>query len=225
MSMQYAPQIEAEIKLLTAQIEKDEQLCSLYPPRWLAIQLLEGDLTLLDHSKPRSSVMETLHTSQARLIETFGPDLDITLPDQRFQFIQSILSHSLEREEDQTTFSDKLDHIFANRYLGLPIFLFIMYLVFNIVQNVSTPYLDWIDALFNHYLAGWVTTLLTNTNAPQWLSSLLIDGVITGVGGVLVFTPGLFTMYIMLSIMEQTGYMSACRLCHGPLYEQDRAAR
>ena len=208
MSMQYAPQIEEEIKQLTAQIEKDERLCSLYPSRWLAIQLLEGDLTLLDHSRAGSAVIETLQASQARLIETFGPDLDITLPDQRFQFVQSILSNALQREEDRETFSDKLDRVFANRYLGLPIFLLIMYLVFNIVQNVSAPYLDWIDAFFNQYMAGWISTLLIQLNAPAWLNSLMIDGIIAGVGGVLVFTPGLFTMYIMLSIMEQTGYMS-----------------
>ncbi|MBN2044769.1 MAG: ferrous iron transport protein B [Anaerolineales bacterium] len=208
MSMQYAPEIEAEIKLLTAQIEKDEHLCSLYPPRWLAIQLLEGDLTLLNHSQANSPVMQTLQASQTRLIETFGPDLDITLPDQRFQFVQSILSNTLQRQEDQVTFSDKLDRFFANRYLGLPVFLFIMYLVFNIVQNVSAPYLDWIDSFFNQYLAGWIINLLAAINAPAWLNSLLIDGIIAGVGGVLVFVPGLFTMYSMLSIMEQTGYMS-----------------
>jgi ferrous iron transport protein B len=208
MSMQYAPEIEAEIELLTSQIEKDEQLCRLYPPRWLAIQLLEGDLTLLNHSQPTSAVMDTLNASQARLVENFGPDLDIALPDQRFQFVQSILSNTLERQEDQENFSDRLDRLFANRYLGLPVFLLIMYLVFNIVQNVSAPYLDWIDGFFNQFLAGWVSTALTTINAPAWLGSLLIDGVISGVGGVLVFVPGLFTMYAMLSIMEQTGYMS-----------------
>ena len=205
--MKYAPEIEAEITLLTAQIEKDAQLCSLYPPRWLAIQLLEGDLALLT-GEHQNGVMAVLQESQARLIEKFGPDLEITLPDQRFQFVQSILSNTLKRTEDQETFSDKLDKVFANRYLGLPIFLFIMYLVFNIVQNVSAPYLDWIDGFFTIYLSGWVAGILNTLNAPAWLDSLLIDGIIAGVGGVLVFVPGLFTMYIMLSIMEQSGYMS-----------------
>jgi ferrous iron transport protein B len=206
--MIYSPPIEREIEFLTARIEEDEHLCSLFPARWLAIQLLEGDLTLLNGGQPQPGVMEALHVSQQRLVEEFGPDLDITLPDQRFQYVQSILANSLQREEDQETISDRLDKIFANRYLGLPIFLAIMYLVFNIVQNVSDPYLDWIDGLFNVTLAGWITQLLSLTNAPLWINSLLVDGVIAGVGGVLVFVPGLFAMYAMLSIMEQSGYMS-----------------
>jgi len=206
--MKYAPQIESEIETLTAQIEADEHLCSLYPPRWLAIQLLEGDLTLLNGGKPKSKVIQSLHESQARLIEEFGPDLDLTLPEQRFQYVQSILTNSLKRKEDQETTSDRLDKVFANRYLGLPVFLFIMYLVFNIVQNVSAPYLDWIDGFFNVTLAGWVTSLLAAVQSPAWIESLLVEGIIAGVGGVLVFVPGLFTMYVMLSIMEQSGYMS-----------------
>ncbi len=206
--MKYAPPIEREIEFLTARIEEDEQICNLYPPRWLAIQLLEGDLTVLNGGQPKTMVMEAVHTSQARLIGEFGPDLDIILPDQRFQYVQSILSNSLKRKEDQETYSDKLDRVFANRYLGLPIFLVIMYLVFNIVQNVSAPYLDWIDGFFNVTLAGWTTQLLTVIDAPLWIDSLLVDGIIAGVGGVLVFVPGLFTMYAMLSIMEQSGYMS-----------------
>ena len=90
--MKYAPPIEREIAALTDQIEADEQLCRLYPPRWLAIQLLEGDLTLLNGGKPRTKVMETLHASQARLIKEYGPDLDITLPDgcQDDEFLQTV---------------------------------------------------------------------------------------------------------------------------------------
>lgn len=206
--MKYAPAIEAEIKLLTETIANDEQLCHLYPPRWLAIQLLEGDLTLLNGGEPRTSVMAVLRQSQDRLIKQFGPDLDITLPDQRFQYVQQILNKSLKRTQDDETFSDRLDRVFANRYLGLPIFLVIMYMVFNIVQNVSAPFLDWIDRFFNVYLSGWISSLLAGLSAPAWLDSLLIDGVIAGVGGVLVFIPGLFAMYSMLSIMEQSGYMS-----------------
>ncbi|MFN2143833.1 MAG: hypothetical protein ACK2T7_00695, partial [Anaerolineales bacterium] len=107
-----------------------------------------------------------------------------------YQFVQSLVASSVKRnEENDGTFSDKIDRIVANRYLGVPIFLFIMYLMFNIVQNVSAPFLDWIDGFFTIYLAGWVNDLLTALHAPVWLNSLLVDGVIAGVGGVLVFVP------------------------------------
>ncbi|MEJ2758817.1 MAG: hypothetical protein P8046_10095, partial [Anaerolineales bacterium] len=207
--MKYSPEVEQEIQRLSAKIEEDEVLCGYYQPRWLAIQLLEGGLnTLNGHREPRHALLEALHTSQQRLSQTAGNDPDILLPEQRYAFVQSLVQTSVKRaEENASTFSDKIDRVVANRYLGVPIFLFIMYLMFNIVQNVSAPFLDWIDSFFTIYLAGWVNNLLTLVHAPLWFNSLLIDGVIAGVGGVLVFVPGLFTMYAMLSIMEQSGYM------------------
>lgn len=208
--MQYSPEVEQEIRFLTTKIEEDENLCAFYQPRWLAIQLLEGDLNMLNGKHPpTNSLLEALHTSQHRLTKAAGNDPDLLLPEQRYEFVQSLVRSSVKRAgENVSTFSDKIDRVIANRYLGVPIFLFIMYLVFNIVQNVSAPFLDWIDTFFTVYLAGWVNDLLTVLQAPGWLNSLLIDGVIAGVGGVLVFVPGLFTMYAMLSLMEQTGYMS-----------------
>jgi ferrous iron transport protein B len=83
-----------------------------------------------------------------------------------------------------------------------------MYFIFNIVQNVSAPFLDWIDYLFSGPLTAWVTAMLTWVNAPGWLLSLTVDGVLAGLGGVLVFLPGLFTMYFCLAVLEQSGYLS-----------------
>jgi ferrous iron transport protein B len=207
--MRYSPEVENEINLLTEQIEEDESLCTYYPARWLAIQLLEGDLSMLDGKALQTNLLDALNDSQQRLVETLGSELDIALPEQRYQFVQSLLTTSVTRQEDDTSsFSDKLDRVLAHRIFGLPIFLAVMFLVFNIVQNVSTPFLDWIDGLFNVYFASWVTQLLNLANAPEWLYSLMIEGVLAGVGGVLVFVPGLFTMYLLLSIMEQTGYIA-----------------
>jgi ferrous iron transport protein B len=83
-----------------------------------------------------------------------------------------------------------------------------MYVIFNIVQNVSAPFLDWIDYLFSGPLTNWATALLTALNAPDWLLSLTIDGMLAGVGGVLVFFPGLYAMYFCLAILEQSGYLA-----------------
>lgn len=207
--MKYSPEVEQEIKLLSEQIEKDESLCSYFPARWLAIQLLEGDLTMLNGKALQSGLLEALKDSQQRLVETLGSELDIALPEQRYQFVQSLLTTTVTRKEDNSlSFSDKLDRVLANRVLGFPIFLVIMFLVFNIVQNVSAPFLDWIDGLFNIYLSSWITQLLNLVHAPDWLYSLLVEGVLAGVGGVLVFVPGLFAMYMLLSVMEQTGYIA-----------------
>jgi ferrous iron transport protein B len=207
--MIYSPEVEQEIELLTQQIELDESLCSYYPARWLAIQLLEGDFSLLSGKALESQLLEAMKDSQQRLVENLGSDLEIVLPDQRYRFVQSLMNTAVSRAaEDQLSFSDKLDGVLAHRIFGLPIFLAAMFLVFNIVQHVSAPFLDWIDSFFNVYTASWVTQILNMLESPAWLHSLLVEGVIAGVGGVLVFVPGLFTMYLLLSLMEQTGYIS-----------------
>jgi ferrous iron transport protein B len=208
--MRYTSEIENEIEFLTTKIEEDDALCAYYPARWLAIQLLEGDIDLLNgRIQPDNLLLEALKTSQERLANTIDNSPDIMLPEQRYQFVQSLVSASMKRNQDNlSTFSDKLDRVMANRYLGVPIFLIIMYLVFNIVQNVSAPYLDWIDYLFNVAITSWISQFLSLLNTPDWLRSLLIDGVLAGVGSVLVFLPSLFAMYLMLSLMEQTGYMA-----------------
>jgi ferrous iron transport protein B len=208
--MRYSPEIEKEIDFLASQIKEDESLCASYPVRWLAIQLLEGDLNLLNgKSQPDNPVLKALQTSQQRLASSISEPIDLVLPDQRYQFVQSVISTAVKRKQDDlVTFSDKLDRLMANRYLGVPIFLFIMYLVFNIVQHVSAPFLDWIDYFLNVSITSWVTQLLDMLGTPSWLESLLVNGVLAGVGSVLVFLPSLFAMYIMLSLMEQTGYMA-----------------
>jgi len=208
--MRYTPEIETEIEFLTERIEADEALCAYFPARWLAIQLLEGDLNLLNGKvTPQNSLLEALQTSQQRIASTIQEPPDILFPEQRYQFVQSLINASVVRKkEDTTTLSDRLDQVMANRYLGVPIFLVVMYLVFNIVQNVSAPYLDWIDYLFNVAITSWITQGLSLLQTPEWLRSLLVDGVLAGVGSVLVFLPSLFAMYLMLSLMEQTGYMA-----------------
>ena len=208
--MRYTPEIEAEIDFLTERIEQDEILCAYFPARWLAIQLLEGDLNLLNGKvQPHNSLLEALKSSQQRIASTIEDPPDLLLPEQRYQYVQSLINASVVRKKDDpTTFSDKLDRVMANRYLGVPIFLAIMYLVFNIVQNVSAPYLDWIDYLFNVAITSWITQLLSLLQTPEWLRSLFVEGMLAGVGSVLVFLPSLFAMYLMLSLMEQSGYMA-----------------
>ncbi len=90
-----------------------------------------------------------------------------------------------------------IDRVVTNRWLGIPIFFGLMYLVFSLVQNVATPYLDWVDRVFGGPLTAWVTALLGWMRAPNcWLISLATGGIIAGVGGVLVFLPGLFILCI-----------------------------
>jgi ferrous iron transport protein B len=96
----------------------------------------------------------------------------------------------------------------TNRVLGLPLFLLVMYIMFKLVMDVSAPYLDWVDGVIGGPVSRWIEGILTLLLAPDWLQSLVLDGVVAGVGGVLVFLPGLFVLYFFLTLLEDSGYLA-----------------
>ncbi len=126
----------------------------------------------------------------------------------RYEFISEISKNSLRQEKQKVAISEKVDSILTNRYLGIPIFLVIMYFVFNLVQNVSAPFLNWLDYLFTGPFSNWATSLLTSANSPAWVTSLVVDGVINSIGGVLVFLPSLYVMFLLLAVLEHSGYLA-----------------
>ncbi len=210
--IEYGREIETEITHLSATIEQIPALAATYPSRWLAIQLLEGDELLLAEvqaAEGGEKVRQLLAESMARLQQHYGEDVDIALADYRYSFVRNLVGSVLTRPvEQRLTLSDRVDRIVTNRYLGVPIFLILMYLVFNLVQNVSAPFLDWIDGVMSGPITNWAIALLNVVNAPDWLISLVVDGAIAGVGGVLVFIPGLMVLYFVLAFLEDSGYMA-----------------
>jgi ferrous iron transport protein B len=135
-------------------------------------------------------------------------EFDLEAASSRYDFISKISKTSLKQEKHKVAFSEKVDSILTNRYLGIPIFLVIMYFVFNLVQNVSAPFLNWLDYLFTGPFSNWATSLLASANAPAWVTSLVVDGVINSIGGVLVFLPSLYIMFLLLAVLEHSGYLA-----------------
>jgi len=177
--MMYAPEIEKEIQTLTKAIEFEDGYEREMPSRWLAIQLLEGECI----EPIPVEVQRALAEGTARLLDRFGRDLDLIFADNRYQFVRDLVGETLTRRDlEKPTRSDRIDRLLTNQYLGAPIFLVIMYFIFNIVQNVSAPFLDWIDYLFTGPVTRWVTALFTWVSAPGWLLSLTMDGVLAGLG-------------------------------------------
>ena len=209
----YDPEIEAEIAFLEAELDKDG-ICvgnGRFPRRWLAIQLLAGDKSYLEQiaNGACAAIEAALAQSQARLQVRYGEDIDLTIADARYSFVHDLTQQVLTRSAtNKESLSDRIDHVIIHKWLGIPIFLALMYLVFNLVQNVSAPYLDYVDGVMSGPLTGWVTAVLQLIHAPTWLLSLITGGVIAGVGGVLVFWPGLWIMYIALAILEDSGYLT-----------------
>ncbi len=208
----YEQPIETELEKLTAAIAANPTLATRYPPRWLAIQLLERDDDLLAEvqSAGATKVITTLNEAFNRLEPIFGADVDVALANARYRFVNNLV-HQIVKSPAGTTesWSDRVDRIVTNQWLGIPIFLGIMWFVFKITTDVAAPFLDWISntlagPITNRTIAILQVLHLQNT----WVSSLLVDGVIAGVGGVLVFVPVLMSLYLALALLEDSGYMA-----------------
>lgn len=206
----YGDVIEAEIEELAERVERSPDLSSRFNARWLAIQLLEGDSSLLEEAPEaeRELVLTAVSRSRRTLQTIYGEDVDIAIADHRYRFVHDLVQGVVSAPRETATPSDRLDRILTHRWLGIPILLALMYLVFNLVQTVSAPYLEWIDATVNGPLSRWTASFFTVLQAPEWLNSLVAEGVIAGVGGVVVFLPGLLVMFFALAFLEASGYMA-----------------
>ncbi|NTW03495.1 MAG: ferrous iron transporter B, partial [Oscillochloris sp.] len=210
--IRYTPPIEAELSALATTFAAQPALNAAYPPRWLAIQLLEGDELLLAEAETLggSIVATALQASMQRLHTHYGEDLDVAMVDQRYRFVHSLANKALTRPATPPlTLSDRIDRIVTNRWLGIPIFLALMWVVFKLTTDVAGPFVDWVDGVLSGPLSSWLVALLGAVGlGGSWVESLLIDGVVAGVGGVLVFVPVLLSLYFALALLEDSGYMA-----------------
>ena len=149
------------------------------------------------------AIMKLREAATEKIKSVYGSDADMVVADARYGFISGLLKDVLKKPPiERVSLSDKIDKIIVNRWLGIPIFLGLMYLMFQFVFTVSVPFMDWIDAFF-----GWLGGYAANIS-PDWLGSLVADGIIGGVGSVLVFVPPIFLLFIAISILEDSGYMA-----------------
>lgn len=200
----YDQDIESEIETLQKAVTLPG-----YPSRWVAIKLLEGDAEILKRvidKKADSLVLEC----QTRLERHLGYDLETALVERRYGFLSGLVKESVRKRFDimeRLDISDRIDRVLVNRFLGIPIFLGMMWLVFQLVFSFGGPLADGID-VFMGWLGESVSSGIKAVGGPQWLSSLLSDGIIGGVGSVLVFLPNIMLLFLAIAILEASGYMS-----------------
>ena len=208
----YEGTLGAELAALEAQIQQSETLTQKYAPFWLATKLLEDDpdVTEAVQALGMTDLVAATAAAQQRIEEATGEDAETLIADRRYTFIGTITKEVLQRPSEAVlTTSDKIDAIVTHRIWGIPIFLLMMWIVFQFTANVSAPYLDWIDGFINQTIYGWGVNLMATLGLGEtWLASLLTDGVIAGVGGVLVFVPVLLFLYLALAVLEDSGYMA-----------------
>lgn len=210
--LDYGGKLEREIARLIESFSDLQLDTKRYPQRWLAIKLLEADTEILEQVRamPNGEQVISLAVQSAEKLKSMlGDDVDMLIADRRYGFINGIVRQALHRPHmDRITLTDRIDDIVTHKWLGLPIFFAMMYVMFRLVIDVSAPFLDWTDAVITGPIAGWSSHLLDLVSAPAWMHSLVVEAVIGGVGGVLVFVPGLLILYFFLALLEDSGYMS-----------------
>ena len=151
----------------------------------------------------REEILRAKDKSIAHLRGIFGDDAETVIAEERYGFISGLLKDVLKKPPiERFTLSDKIDKVVVNRWLGIPLFLALMYGAFQFVFTLSVPFMDWIDQFFG-WLGGYASGV-----SPDWLGSLLADGIIGGVGSVLIFIPPIFLLFIAITILEDSGYMA-----------------
>ena len=209
----YGREVEEEIAKLEEAIASDEALekafLGKYSARWLAVKLLEEDERVEEDidrvEDPDAPVMKQLEESRRHLFTIFGEDIETVIVDNRYGFVAGIVREAVQRQrEGYASRSDRIDNILTNRILGFPIFAFFMWLMFFLTFYLGKFPMRWIEAL----VKGFSNLVSTNITSPVWLHSLLVNGVIGGVGSVLIFLPQIFIIFICISILEDTGYMA-----------------
>ena len=179
-----------------------------YEKRWYAIKLLERDEKVIAEVKLSAEDAKTVENTAKGLEEKLDNDTESIFTDERYNYIQKVVSTTVKKREEKLTVSDKIDRIVTNRILGIPIFIAIMWLVYYVsVTTVGTFVTDWTNDVFVVSIQDFLTGVLTNLGASELLIQLIVDGIVGGVGAVIGFAPQMVILFLFLSILEDCGYM------------------
>ena len=176
--------------------------------RWYAVKFLEKDSKVAESIKLTDSAAKKIEELRAGLEKSHDDDMESIVTDERYKFIQKIVGTTVKKGKDKLTTSDKIDKIVTNRILGIPIFIAVMFVVYYIsVTTIGTIVTDWTNDTFVGGIQEIVGGFLEGIGTNDVVTSLVVDGVIGGVGAVLGFVPQMAILFLFLSILEDCGYM------------------
>ena len=178
--------------------------------RWYAIKIFERDEKVLDLMKLPTETLKHIEEDIVAAEQELDDDADSIIINDRYNYISSIVGRCYKKKRTGLSTSDKIDKVLTNRWLALPIFAAIMFAIYYIsVTTVGTWVTDWTnDVLFGEIIPPAVESFLVSVNCAPWLQSLLLDGIIAGVGAVLGFVPQMLVLFLFLAFLEACGYMS-----------------
>ncbi|MFP4055674.1 MAG: ferrous iron transport protein B [Candidatus Brocadiia bacterium] len=211
VAVTYGREIDEEVTKLAAVVAEEPQLVDHYPPRWLAVKLLEDDPIVRECVERRAGDAARLlghaEASRHHIRTVFGESPELVIADRRYGFISGACQEAVVRTvEARHSLSDRIDAVVMHRGLGIPIFLLFTYLMFQFTFTVGDAPTSWVESLFG-WLGDSVARLWPKSSASP-IRSLLVDGVIAGVGGVLTFVPYIMLLFLAISVLEDTGYMA-----------------
>lgn len=205
-TINYGRELENSIDKIQQSLESLMCFDGPHGARWTVIKLLENDQDVLQRMQSED-LLKTVKDEQDRLESLLGDSTEMIIADRRYGFISGACQEAVHSTvEMRHTRSDRIDEIVIHRVWGLPIFLGLMYLVFWLTFTVGTPPMTWLESLF-----AWLGVKVGNfwpLGSDSLLRSLLVDGIISGVGGVLVFLPNILLLFLGLSVLEDSGYMA-----------------
>lgn len=206
-SARHTPEVEIEVSQLLERLQLDE--CGVGPVRWLLLRAMEGDKDArvrLSQCAPNPDLaLKRVDETRRHLEQGFGGDMESVIANGRYGFIGGLLREIVLRKAtaDRIAASDRIDNILLHRWLGIPIFLALMWLTFELTFVVGGLFQHWIESGIGA-LSVWVSATLPS--GP--LNSLVANGVIAGVGGVIVFVPNIAIIFLVISLLEDSGYMA-----------------
>ena len=205
----HGAELEKSIKRLQMVLYGNEDVRSQYSTRYLAIKYLETDKDVervLADIPERKALEQARTEEEARIQELLKTSAESAIVDAKYAFIQGALAETYEKyqaERPRRTITDRIDAIVTNQWAAFPIFVLLLWFIFWATFTIGQYPMDWIDAG-----VAWLGEKIGGLMREGWVKDLVVDGVIAGVGSVLVFLPNIMILYFFISIMEDSGYMA-----------------
>ncbi len=205
----HGAELEKSIKRLQTVLYGNEDIRSQYSTRYLAIKYLETDKDVervLADIPELKALQQARAEEETRIRELLDTSAESAIVDAKYAFIQGALAETYEKYQEKRprrTLTDKIDAVVTNQWAAFPIFVLLLWFIFWATFTIGQYPMDWIDAL-----VAWTGEKVGALMADGWLKDLVVDGIIAGVGSVLVFLPNIMILYFFISIMEDSGYMA-----------------
>ena len=205
----HGAELEQSIDRIKLLLQKNTDIRYKYSTRYLAIKYLENDKevdNVVESLPNRDEIISARFEEQKRISSLLKSGLESALVDAKYAFVQGALAETYEPDNGQkphNSITDKIDAVFTNKWLAFPIFFLLLYLVFQCTFVFGEYPMRWIEWVIEHFAA-----FVAMTMKDGWLKDLVVDGIIGGVGSVLVFLPNILILYMFISLLEDSGYMA-----------------